>query len=268
MCFSTAEGDVLPLYRDPHFIFRFAEDRLVGRFHLDGVESGTPVSVFALDPATGERREPIAEAVAGDGGWVDLSEPLVVRAGGGFVAVAGSPQSEENRERRTPTTCDRVRLRPVEAGDLPRMFEMQLDPDSNRMAVTNSRTREAFDAHWAKALDDPANTTRAVLRDGVMVGYISCFPMDGEDHVGYWIDRAYWGKGIASRALHLLLREVTKRPLVATAATSNGASLRVLQKCGFVVERVRHSPATDRYPECEETVLVLPAPVTFDAGGG
>ena len=81
--------------------------------------------------------------------------------------------------------------------------------------------------------------------------------MDGEDHVGYWIDRAYWGKGIASRALHLLLREVAKRPLVATVATSNGASLRVLQKCGFVVERVRLSPATDRYPECEEAVLVL-----------
>ena len=47
------------------------------------------------------------------------------------------------------------------------------------------------------------------------------------------------------------------RPLVATVATSNGASLRVLQKCGFVVERVRLSPASDRYPECEEAVLVL-----------
>jgi RimJ/RimL family protein N-acetyltransferase len=63
--------------------------------------------------------------------------------------------------------------------------------------------------------------------------------------------------GIANRALHLLLREVAKRPLFASVATSNGASLRVLQKCGFVVERVRLSPATDRYPECEEAVLVL-----------
>ncbi|QEL17798.1 GNAT family N-acetyltransferase [Limnoglobus roseus] len=156
-----------------------------------------------------------------------------------------------------PGVYDRVRLRPVEAGDLPRMYELQMDPDSNRMAVTIPRSRDAFDSHWAKALGDPVNTTRAVLLAGQMVGYISCFPMDGEDHVGYWIDRAYWGMGIASRALHLLLAEVTKRPLVATAATSNGASLRVLQKCGFVVEEVRHSPATDRYPECEEAVLVL-----------
>ena len=155
------------------------------------------------------------------------------------------------------TACDRVRLRPVQPGDLPRMYALQLDPESNRMAVTIPRTREAFDAHWAKALDDPGNTTRAVLLDGVMVGYISCFPMDGQDHVGYWIDRAYWGLGIASRALQLLLREVATRPLVATAATSNGASLRVLQKCGFVVEQVRLSPASERYPACEEGVLVL-----------
>jgi RimJ/RimL family protein N-acetyltransferase len=156
-----------------------------------------------------------------------------------------------------PTACERVRLRPVEPGDLPRMFDMQLDPESNRMAVTNPRTREVFDAHWAKALDDPAVNARVILVGETLVGTVSCFPKDGADHVGYWIDRAHWGKGIASRALHLLLREVTKRPLVATAATSNGASLRVLQKCGFVVERVRLSPASDRYPECEEAILVL-----------
>src|SRR5258708_4199696 len=107
------------------------------------------------------------------------------------------------------------------------MYDLQLDPESNRMAVTIPRTAEAFDAHWAKVLDDPGNTTRAILLDGAFVGYVSRFPMDGQDHVGYWIDRTYWGLGIASRALHLLLGEVATRPLVATVATSNGASLRV-----------------------------------------
>ena len=155
------------------------------------------------------------------------------------------------------TTDESVRLRPVQPADLPRMYDLQLDPESNRMAVTIPRTREAFDSHWAKALGDPGITARGILVGEELVGYISCFPMDGQDHVGYWIDRAYWGMGIASQALHLLLREVTKRPLVAAAATSNGASLRVLQKCGFVVERVRLSPASDRFPECEEAILVL-----------
>jgi RimJ/RimL family protein N-acetyltransferase len=155
------------------------------------------------------------------------------------------------------STEDRVRLRNFERDDLPRMYCLQLDPDSNRMAATIPRTRAAFDAHWSKCLDDPKNTTRAVLFDEVFVGYISCFPLDGQDHIGYWIDRASWGNGIASRALQLLLQEVTNRPLIATAATTNAASLRVLQKCGFVVQRVESSPATDRFPECEEAVLVL-----------
>ncbi len=155
------------------------------------------------------------------------------------------------------TTDESVWLRPVEPGDLPRMYDLQLDPESNRTAVTIPRTREAFDSHWAKALDDLGVTARAILVGVTLVGYISCFPMDGQDHVGYWIDRAYWGMGIASRALVLLLLEVATRPLVATVATSNGASLRVLQKCGFVVERVGLAPATDRYPECEEAGLVL-----------
>jgi len=155
------------------------------------------------------------------------------------------------------TASDRVRLRPVEPGDLPRMFDLQLDPDSNRMAVTIPRTREVFDSHWAMVLSDPGITARVILLGEEVVGIISCFPRDGQDHVGYWIDQAFWGRGIASRALHLLLREVARRPLVATAATSNGASLRILQKCGFVVEQVRLSPASDRHPECEEAVLVL-----------
>jgi RimJ/RimL family protein N-acetyltransferase len=155
------------------------------------------------------------------------------------------------------TADDRVRLRPVEPGDLPRIYEMQLDPESNRMAATIPRTREVFDAHWAKVLDNPGVAPRAILLGDELVGVVSCFPLHDRDHVGYWIDRAFWGRGIASRALWLLLEEVATRPLVATATTSNVASLRVLQKCGFVVERIHDAPGDDRHPACEEAVLVL-----------
>jgi RimJ/RimL family protein N-acetyltransferase len=154
------------------------------------------------------------------------------------------------------TADQSVCLRPVQPGDLPRMYEMHLDPESNRLAATIPRTREAFDSHWEKSLGDPRRTVSAVLVGETMIGYVCCFPVDDQEHVGYWIDRAFWGRGIASRALKLLL-EVVGRPLYATVATANGASLRVLRKCGFVVEVVRHSPATDQYAECEEAVLVL-----------
>ena len=78
---------MLPLYSDVHFTFRFAEDRLIPRFHLEGVEAGRRVSVFRIDPGTGARLDLLTTATVGDGGWVDLPEPIIVRAGEGFVAV-------------------------------------------------------------------------------------------------------------------------------------------------------------------------------------
>ncbi len=156
------------------------------------------------------------------------------------------------------TKVHSVRLRKVEQDDLPQIYEMQLDPESNRLAVTIPRSAEAFAAHWANILGDPSVTAMAILLGEDLVGTVSCFTHEGKAHVGYWVWRHHWGKGIASRALELLLNEVTPRPLYAHVAISNGASLRVLQKCGFVVVRVQMSPATDRFPECEEAVLMLP----------
>lgn len=78
---------MIPLHQDRHFTFRFGDDRIIPRFHLEGVEAGRLVSVFWLNPATGERLDLIRTATVGDGGWVDLPEPIIVRAGEGFVAV-------------------------------------------------------------------------------------------------------------------------------------------------------------------------------------
>ena len=78
---------MLPLYHDRHFTFRFADDRLIPRFHLEGVEAGRRVSVFKIDPGNGDRLGLLATAAVGEGGWVDLAEPIIVRAGEAFVAV-------------------------------------------------------------------------------------------------------------------------------------------------------------------------------------
>ena len=80
---------MLPLYEDPHFTFRFADDRIIPRFHLEGVEAGRRVKVYKIDPGTGERLGLLATATVGEGGWVDLPEPIIVRAGEAFVAVPG-----------------------------------------------------------------------------------------------------------------------------------------------------------------------------------
>lgn len=73
---------MLPLYHDPCFTFRFADDRIIPRFHLEGVETGRPVSVYKIDAGT-----LLATATVGEGGWVDLAEPIIVRAGEGFIVL-------------------------------------------------------------------------------------------------------------------------------------------------------------------------------------
>ena len=78
---------MLPLYEDLHFTFRFADDRLIARFHLEGVEAGRGVQVFKIDPGSGERLGLLATATVGEDGWVDLTEPIIVRAGEAFIAL-------------------------------------------------------------------------------------------------------------------------------------------------------------------------------------
>ena len=80
---------MLPLYEDSHFTFRFADNRIIPRFHLEGVEAGRRVEVYKIDPGTGERLGLLATAAVGEGGWVDLPEPIMVRAGEEFIAVKG-----------------------------------------------------------------------------------------------------------------------------------------------------------------------------------
>jgi hypothetical protein len=78
---------MLPLYRDPHFTFRFADDRIVPRFHMEGVKTGRRVEVFKIDPGTGERLSLLATAAVGEAGWVEWKQPIKVRAGEAFIAV-------------------------------------------------------------------------------------------------------------------------------------------------------------------------------------
>jgi hypothetical protein len=82
---------MLPLYHDPHFTFRFADHRVIPRFHLEGVEAGRRVEIYKIDPNSGDRLGLLATATVGEGGWVELTEPIIVKAGEAFVAVPETP---------------------------------------------------------------------------------------------------------------------------------------------------------------------------------
>jgi hypothetical protein len=79
-----------PLYEGPHFTFRFADDRILPRFHLEGIDAGRCVSIIKIDAVSGKRLGLLATPTVGEGGWVDLTEPIIVRAGEAFIAVPES----------------------------------------------------------------------------------------------------------------------------------------------------------------------------------
>ncbi|MGJ8635883.1 MAG: GNAT family N-acetyltransferase [Phycisphaerales bacterium] len=154
-------------------------------------------------------------------------------------------------------SCSAVRLRAVGVGDLPELYSFQDDPQALEMAVVFAKNFDAFVAHWQRILADESVLARAIEVDGELVGSISCFVMDGVDSVGYWIDRKQWGRGIASRALELLLVEVEQRPLHARVAASNLGSIRVLEKCGFKEYAREESPDDGKFPVCLEALMRL-----------
>ena len=146
-----------------------------------------------------------------------------------------------------------ISLREVRDADLPSLFEHQRDPESVRMADFPARDHEAFLAHWARIRADGVNLQRTIEVDGQVAGTVLSFPRDGVREVGYWIDRALWGRGIATRALAAFLEVERTRPLYAGVAKHNAGSVRVLEKCGF-----RHHHETEG-----DFILVLdplPAP--------
>jgi RimJ/RimL family protein N-acetyltransferase len=153
-----------------------------------------------------------------------------------------------------------VALRPVEDSDLDALFAQMRDPEAVRMAAFTPEDpddRGAFDAHTARVRNAPGITHRAVTCDGQLAGSVASFITGGQTEVTYWIDRASWGRGIATRALALLLDLVPARPVHARAASDNAASLRVLQKSGFKIIGVETSFAAGRGGDIEETILRL-----------
>jgi RimJ/RimL family protein N-acetyltransferase len=156
-----------------------------------------------------------------------------------------------------------VALRPVNDADLDALFEQMRDPESVRMAAFTAKDpddRAAFDVHMAKVRASPEVTNRIITLDGRLVGSVASFVIEGDTEVTYWIDRSFWGQGIASRALALLLESVPVRPVFARAASDNVGSLAVLRKAGFAITGTETSFANGRNAEIEVTILRLDGP--------
>lgn len=150
-------------------------------------------------------------------------------------------------------------IRPVIESDLVIFFEHQSDPEADRMAAFSKQESdwETFRARWTRMLADPTLVMDTIVVDGQVAGNVLKFVMFEQPTVAYWIGKEFWGRGIATAALGLLLQEVTERPLYARAAKDNFGSVRVLEKCGFKIVGEEKNLARARGEEIEEVIMEL-----------
>lgn len=126
------------------------------------------------------------------------------------------------------------------------------------MAAFPARSREAHMAHWRRRiLDDVTVMTKTILFRGEVVGNVVSWEHEGKRNIGYWIGRAYWGWGIATEAVRQFLDLVAQRPLYAHVAKHNVGSIRVLEKCGFIL--LGDENPISAHDEIEEILMELSA---------
>jgi len=158
-----------------------------------------------------------------------------------------------------------IRLRDVEVGDLRLFFEHQQDPVAVAMVAflaRPSRVRPAL-GEGPRRRHNPEED----LHSGRSGSRKRCsWTSERKREVGYWIDRAFWGRGVATAALTAFLTLEKTRPLDAGVAKHNAASIRVLQKCGFTLSSSgdEHFNDASVMPSAKYSSLGWPA--TFSRG--
>ena len=153
-----------------------------------------------------------------------------------------------------------IKLRKTEVDDLEFLFIFQLDKEAINLAAFTSKDptdKSAYLIKYTKLLSDPTVNNQTIIIDNIIVGSIAKFEIDGQAEVTYWIDKKFWGKGIATKALEYLLTIENTRPIFGRVAFDNFGSQKVLEKCGFVKIGKDKGFANARQTEIEEFIYKL-----------
>ena len=152
------------------------------------------------------------------------------------------------------TKEETIELSVLQPEDAPRIAHLLGDPQVHRFlsgAIPFPYTLKDAEDFIAlvRAEGSALRNTFAVRAGGTLAG-IAGYELGRLDKshvatIGYWYGREFWGRGIATAALRKVLEKAAADPAVrrveATAFALNGASLRVMEKCGFVREAVLRS---------------------------
>jgi [ribosomal protein S5]-alanine N-acetyltransferase len=144
--------------------------------------------------------------------------------------------------------------------DLNSLFQFQLDEEANYLAAFTSKDpsdKSAYIGKYTRFLTDPTINMRTIRINGSIVGSMAKFVIENTPEITYWIDKKFWGRGIATTALREFLKIETTRPLRARVAFDNYRSQKVLEKCGFVRTGNAKGFANARKTEIEEYIYKL-----------
>ena len=144
--------------------------------------------------------------------------------------------------------------------DLDVLFLFQLDEKANYLAAFTSKDpsdKAAYIEKYSKLLNDPTVNNRTIRANGEIAGSIAKFVRENDAEITYWIDRKFWGQGIATNALKKFLEVEPTRPIYGRVGFDNYGSQRVLEKCGFVKIGKDTGFANARQTEIEEYIYRL-----------
>jgi [ribosomal protein S5]-alanine N-acetyltransferase len=171
---------------------------------------------------------------------------------------------------------ERLLFRPHEAADLDAFCAMEADGEVRRFVGGAPRTRGAAEERfWGRAMppaEDRMAMWAAVLKsEDRYIGRCGLYPhIDGESRVegeavlGFYLAREFWGRGLASEAGRALVNfgfeELKLERIVSAVDVRNAASVRVLEKLGFRLERYERGSRSFCHFE-------LPRPDQFELPG-
>lgn len=144
--------------------------------------------------------------------------------------------------------------------DLNVLFEFQLDEEAIYLAAFTPKDptdKKAYIEKFTKHIADPSINMRTINFNNHIVGSIAKFVLEDEAEITYWIDRKFWGQGIATSALNEFLKMEQIRPIHGRVAFDNYGSQKVLEKCGFVKIGKDKGFANARQVEIEEYIYKL-----------
>lgn len=111
--------------------------------------------------------------------------------------------------------------------------------------------------HWQKITANPEVINKTILVDDKVAGHVGRWILGGVGQVTFWIGQNYEGNQVATEALTQFLELDSLRPLEGRCAFDNRASVKVLEKNGFVQVGTDVYFANARNEEITELVFQL-----------